>query len=393
MLKREGQPDKVEHFARSAGSELLHNLDLSLNRLWDLGRNVVVGWARQADGIDVLVVPNHKLSECLSDYEFFLVGSRLVTADKLQEAAHFFDKVPAKIPFPPSVGGTQVQDAAIDTVISRYAIKKTRHRAALLFDIVKFSMYSPLQQVMQLNSLQNSISAAQHEMIRRGTPINVCRSSTGDGFYVWNREIGLDSDVNLFYLMVMALGHNAVSRYKGKEGAVPHLRTCFHIGSHFEFFQSEALSPSISAYIVGDLTIELARMVEKALPGQILFGSFVRHIDGPTKLIAGQTRVNTPLFMAMAQRDAAILKDLVIADEKISEIKLYLTGSNQADGRHNIKRYRIFDKHGKSHHVFNAKINLQRGNDQPIPIGRMDKQLEEFDAEENILDLSGNWTA
>jgi hypothetical protein len=380
-------------FARDAQVEALHNLDMSLHRQWDLGRNVVVAWTRSPDGIEVLVVPNHKLSECLSDYEYFLVGQRLLTPDKLEEATQFFDKLPIKIPFPPSVAGAKIDDLSIEKVISRYSIKKTRHRAAVLFDIVNFSLYSPLQQVMQLNSLQHSISAAQQEMIKRDIPINVSRSSTGDGFYVWNRETGLDEDANLFFMLVLALANNAVARYKGKEGAVPLLRSCFHIGSHFEFFQSEALSPSVSTYIVGDLTIELARMVEKAIPGQILFGSFVRPVETGSKLVTGQARINAPLFMAMAQKNPAIMSDVIIGDEKITGIKLYLTGATLSDGRHNVKRYRIFDKHGKSHHVFNAKVNLERGAAPPIQLGRLDKQLEGFDAEESVLDLSGNWIA
>ena len=39
--------------------------------------------------------------------------------------------------------------------------------------------------------------------------------------------------------------------------AVPLLRTCFDIGGHYEFYQSEGLSPTVYSYIVGEVTIEL----------------------------------------------------------------------------------------------------------------------------------------
>jgi hypothetical protein len=393
MSERAASAENLAAFAREAMADLLHQLDLALHQQWSLGRNVVVGWAARGDGIDVLFVPNYRLSECLADYEYILMGPRMLGAEKLEEVATFFDKPPLRVPLPASVAGEALDHGAIERTISRYAIKKTRHRAAVLFDIVNFSLYSPLQQVMQLNSLQHSINSAQSRLIQRGVPIQLSRSSTGDGFYVWNREVGLDEDANLFFLMVLALADNAIARYKGKDGAVPLLRTCFHIGSHFEFFQSETLSPSVSNYIVGDLTIDLARMAEKAVPGQILFGSFVRPVDSGSKLISGQTRVNAPLFMALAQKNQDVLRDLIISDEKITEIKLYLTGSAKSGKEHNVKRYRIFDKHGKSHHVFNAKINLMRGEAQPIFLGKMDNQLGEFDAEESVLDLSGNWVA
>ena len=34
------------------------------------------------------------------------------------------------------------------------------------------------------------------------------------------------------------------------------MRACFHVGSSYEFHQSEGLSPTLYNYIVGDVTVE-----------------------------------------------------------------------------------------------------------------------------------------
>jgi hypothetical protein len=52
------------------------------------------------------------------------------------------------------------------------------------------------------------------------------------------------------------------------------IRAAFHIGSHYELYQAEGVNPTVFSYIVGDVTIELARMIEKALPGQVMLGDF-----------------------------------------------------------------------------------------------------------------------
>ena len=75
--------------------------------------------------------------------------------------------------------------------------------------------------------------------------------------------------------MLLVLAENVIAlRGKAKSNITPLLRTCFHIGGHYEFCQSEGLSPTTFSYIVGDVTIELARMIGKAKPGQILVGGF-----------------------------------------------------------------------------------------------------------------------
>ena len=74
--------------------------------------------------------------------------------------------------------------------------------------------------------------------------------------------------------MQLALADNAIAHKKAQHNTVPRLRACFHVGSSYEFHQSEGLNPTLYNYIVGDVTVDLARVIERAMPGQILVGDF-----------------------------------------------------------------------------------------------------------------------
>ncbi len=111
-------------------------------------------------------------------------------------------------------------------------------------------------------------------MLKKEIDISFARSTTGDGFYIWNRDRSIQANVNLYHFMHLVLADNAIAMSKSSASTTPRIRACFHLGSHYEFYQSEGLSPTIYSYIVGDVTIELARMIERALPGQILVGDF-----------------------------------------------------------------------------------------------------------------------
>jgi hypothetical protein len=374
--------------------EALYFLGNILDRQWDLGRQVVVGWCSTANGIEVLFVPNHRLSEALANHQHFLIGSRHVDAETLNRMAEIFGKKPVALTLPAIAGGRNITSADIETVVEKYCIKKVDSRAAVLFDIVKFSIYPPLEQVMQLNNLQYSINFAQSALVQHGINCRTSRSPTGDGFYVWNSKPGLEGDLELFQFMVLVLAENAVAHYKGKGSAVPQLRSCFHIGSNFEYNQVDVLTPTIVNYIVGDLTINMARMIDKAMPGQLLIGSFIKTLsDDAMAQENGLKRINAPIFMSLAQRRVTLLNDLVPSGERVDKINLYLTGIKGSNDNYNVKRYRLRDKHGKSHNVFNAKLNIALSDERKIFIGLRDSDLAEFDAEPSVLDLSGDWEA
>ena len=263
-------------------------------------------------------------------------------------------------------------------MIRRYGINYIASRAVTLFDIVGFSLLTPFEQMTQLNSLSYSLNSAHAKMLEQDVGINFARSSSGDGFYVWNRDDGLEANVNLYHFMHIVLADNAIARNKSTSKAVPKLRACFHVGSCYEFHQSGGLNPTMHDFIVGDVTIELARMIEAALPGQILVGDFLTNILTDTSDPATtQAHLDAVAFLQRAQGNLAKLSGMEFSGERVTAIKCYLTGEDVGDGTFNIRRLTIRDKHGLTRVAYNAKVNIYRESAKPILLGIEDKKLPE----------------
>jgi hypothetical protein len=76
----------------------------------------------------------------------------------------------------------------VEQIIRRYGISFVERRGVLLFDITDFSLFSPFEQASQLNSLSYSMNSAYNKLSTRDVHINFARTTTGDGYYVWNRD-------------------------------------------------------------------------------------------------------------------------------------------------------------------------------------------------------------
>ena len=164
---------------------------------------------------------------------------------------------------------------AVEEIIRRYGISYVSSRAVLLFDIAEFSLFTPFEQASQLNSLSYSLNSAYSKLMARGIEINFARTTTGDGYYVWNRDLSPGSNRDLLHFLLLVIADNASARAASQGNTVPTIRSAFHIGSHYELYQAEGVNPTVISYIVGDVTIELARMVDLAAPGQVFLGDFV----------------------------------------------------------------------------------------------------------------------
>ena len=176
--------------------------------------------------------------------------------------------------------------------------------------------------------------------------------------------------------MHIVLADNAIARSKSQSKAVPRLRACFHVGSCYEFHQAEGLNPTMHDFIVGDVTIELARMIDAALPGQILVGDFLADInDAPATHEETQANLDAITFLQRAQGNLAKLSGLEFSGERVTAIKCYLTGEDMGGGNFNIRRLHIKDKHGLSRVAYNAKVNIYRDTAEPILLGIQDKKL------------------
>jgi hypothetical protein len=371
-------------------SNLVH-LERCLHDHWSLGQNSILSWAPLDDGLLILVVPHYAIAEytaaptddprlpqrvSASFITELISGDRQLTIAQIQKVAKLLDIQTTYIPLRQPLTGHAVETQIIEKMIRRYGVNYVASRAVTLFDIVGFSLLTPFEQMTQLNSLSYSLNSAHAKMLEQDIGINFARSSSGDGFYIWNRDHGLEANVNLYHFMHIVLADNAIARSKAVSKAVPRLRACFHVGSCYEFHQAEGLNPTIHDFIVGDVTIELARMIEAAMPGQILVGEFVAEVaangNGEEE---SQVNLDAVTFLQRAQGNLSKLSGLELSGEKITAIKCYLTGERQENGDFSIRRLLIKDKHGLSRTVYNAKVNIYRELAQPILLGIEDKKL------------------
>jgi hypothetical protein len=386
--------DQLAGLAQEMGlrqrSNLIH-LERCLHEHWCLGQNNILSWAPLDEGIIILVLPHYAIAEFTSSHPGttpprvspafiteLISGDRQLNFQQMQKVARLLEIKPVYLPLRQPLSGHPVETQIIEKMIRRYGISYVASRAVTLFDIVGFSLLTPFEQMTQLNSLSYSLNSAHAKMLEQDVGINFARSSSGDGFYVWNRDDGLEANVNLYHFMHIVLADNAIARSKAMSRAVPRLRACFHVGSCYEFHQAEGLNPTMHDYIVGDVTIELARMIEAALPGQILVGEFLaNHTDVSPDPTQTQAQMDAVTFLQRAQGNLAKLSGLEFSGERVTAIKCYLTGENMGGGEFNIRRLEIKDKHGLSRVAYNAKVNIYRENTQPILLGIEDRKLPE----------------
>lgn len=367
-------------------------LDKCLHKHWGLGENVLLNWCPTTDGVAVLHIPHYAVASFSSDAEnppladhetarpsedFFrslITGRRKLTPRQMANVARLLGVEPTPITLREQIQESRTTDLIVEKLIKRYGISYVENRAVALFDIVGFSLLAPFEQMTQLNSLSYSINSAHSKMMSKSIGIDFGRSTTGDGFYLWNRSLGLESDTMLYHLMHLVLADNAIARSKTSLNTVPLLRACFHVGSSYEFHQAEGLNPTLYNYIVGDVTVELARMIERALPGQIMVGEFPSD-ESPPRMGRIPPDLDSMAFVEHATQYLDQLNGLDLSGEKVQAIKCYLTGTRLKTGDFSIRRITISDKHGRSRNVFNAKVNIYRQHADPILLGIEDRLL------------------
>ncbi len=368
----------------------LVQLESCLHREWGLGQNCILSWAPIEDGVLLLVVPHYAVAEYSAMHsrpaergwhvsERFIMGlisgERRLTVAQMEKVARLLKVQPRVIRLRDRLSGSDQEKRIIEMMVKRYGISYVDNRAVALFDIVGFSLLSAFEQMTQLNSLSYSLNSAYSKMLDRDIDIDFARSSTGDGFYIWNRANSPGANTNLYHFMHLVLADNAIARGKARAHSVPSLRAAFHVGGCYEFHQAEGLNPTVHDYIVGEVTIELARMIERAMPGQIFVGDFHAHSreeDGDPGAVLDLDAIG---FVDRAQRHLKRLNGLELSGERISAIKCYLTGERLPSGKYSIRKLQIADKHGLRRCVFNAKVNIYREQADPILLGIEDRIL------------------
>ncbi len=363
----------------------------AVNPLWNLGRYSVIGWRACDGGIEIATMATSQLLKLCKTSDEYTNGARQMGNRRYQEVCEIPEVQSSQITLPDAIGSGPglVAPSLVNSVITRYSVTKTAHRAVGLFDIVGFSKNDPLEQVAQLSSLEYSINIAHKRLRDIGLDINLARSTTGDGFYVWNRDTGVDADLASYLLVMLALADNATARRRYGEDMAPLLRVCFSVGSHYSYYQVEGLNPRGYDYIVGEVTISLARIIDRCLPGQILIGEFERPMP------RGGKTLNTVSFVLQAAAMLERFKGMGLSGGSIRQCACYLTGEEIGQGCFNILRFEIQDKHGFVHHAYNQKMNIVLAPQEAgapatsIFLGKQQEELEAFDAKTSNVNVEG----
>ena len=368
-----------------SSSELSGNLrtelDVNLRKIWSLGANVIVGWRFLPAGIKVAYLPSYDLPQVAKTHPNLLRYNRYVESE--EEFAALADTGCRVKPLAifNNYGIDKQSISFVNELVQRYSVTHTECRAVALFDIVSFSLYSPFEQITQINVLSHYIRLAARRCKSLELPVDLSMTTTGDGFYIWNNETGLMADIGMFCVTLLSLAYTNAAQAAASTESVPRLRCCLHIGSHYEYFQATAGRTNDGSFIVGDVTIELARLIGAAHTNQLVIGSFTRDLSDAEPLIRdaiGLPSIDTLAFMALAQGAILKLVDLPIPGGKITDVKAYLTGPQVSENTFTIRKYYVTDKHGLEHPCYNAKFNVTVSGNRQIFFGLLDRDLEKF---------------
>ena len=367
----------------------LERLDDRLYAIWNLGDNVLLGWTHGDDGLKFLSVRHYTIPESVHAegaeprgvprfINDVLSGPKYLTPEVFERTCQGFECTPETVKVNFRIDNERLA-ALISDMVRCYGVSLVRNRAVMLIDAVQFSLQSPLDQMAMLNSLSYSVNSAYGQLLSKDIKIDFARTTTGDGFYIWNRATTIEANTELYKLMMMILADNAVAQSKARSTWVPKLRAAFHVGEHYEFHQVDGLSPTNFSYIVGQVTVDLSRMVDRALPGQILLGDFSTDAAFGTGNVR-RIRCDTVDFVENTAATLDQLNGLDISGGQIQGIRCYLTGRSLGSGHYLVNRYHLKDKHGTNRTVYNAKINIHRDKAEPIFLGIQSEDLWAFNA-------------
>jgi hypothetical protein len=349
----------------------LDQLEITLKKQWRLGQSILLCWAFDPNGLLTIVVPHYFLGNFTSpnhpsgvgeqneDFVRDLIsGSRFKAHNEIFEIARKLGVAPSFVKLDQALTQGDEAVAQIDSMIKRYSLGHEESRAVVLFDIADFSLFRPFEQASQLNSLSYSMNSAYSKLKREGIEVNFARTTAGNGYYVWNRDLGVFPNVDLLTFFLLVLIDNAVAREKSQFGSVPTLRSAFHIGSHYELSQAEGINPTVLSYIVGDVTIKLARLVESVPAAGIHMGDFLAPLPDSDALA-------TPAEFLCHSRDELLDMSGIRVDEgRLMNIHFQSWSAGQPEER----LIEVTDKHGLSQSAHNVGFTLEL-EDRTLSLG------------------------
>lgn len=364
----------------------------AIERLWALGQNMMLCWTPSEQGIEVLVVTHTFLADFTEDnreplaegnlpesddalVRYLIAGHRQLDNTAFNQVAKRLGLLRTAIRLPLALSDDRETLSAVDELIARHSISFVKSRAVVLFDIVGFSRFSPFEQTSQLSSLAHAMNTAAAKLAEKSHYIDIASTTTGDGFYVWNRSQRSDASEQLFQFMLLVIAQNSAAQRVSKPATVPTMRSAFHVGSHYEFYQAQGIAGNAGSYIVGDVTIELARMLEKAEPGQIFVGDFSTAMLTSLRDDAYGISVATAQFVDRCNKNLSLLTGSDLAGQELAAMHCFLSGESGVSAGQILRRFKITDKHGFSRLAYNLRCNVRLVQGSPLIIGLQDSQL------------------
>ena len=354
--------------ARFAMPNTLHQseLDRKFRSIWDFGRVALVGCCATNNGLSVLAAPVLSAPETDALKPHLIDGAYVMDVDTMSTLAKELGATPVQVELDHPVGSpTGPAHYELEIAIRPYCISTTKQRGVGLLDISGFSLFTPEEQAAQLSMLSYALNSAHQKLSKSGLNIDLASSTTGYGFYLWNRHEGLDEDASLFCLMTVALAHMALQYREVRATFAPAVRACFGIGPHYTYFRPDHATGMGGDYIVGDVTIILARLIDYVKSRQIMISGFNR-ADGNGRA------VGTEEFLEISCQIFNDLQIIKIGDSAISGVSRYLTGPRNKDGTYENRKREIIDKHGFKHYAYNAKLNISLTDEGQLYLGRQE---------------------
>ena len=360
-------------------------LEAHFRKISNLGANVIVGWRSLPKKIQIFYVPSFSLPVIAKTRGDLLRLDRYVDTQEKGALLVAAGCRETTLALKHNIGKNDTHIQEVNNIIRYFSVTQFDSRAVALFDMVSFSVHSPHEQITHVSVLSYYIKLAAARCRSLGMPIEICLTTTGDGFYVWNSHEGLDADIVLFCTVVLALGYMYAARQMTEMSvaSVPRLRCAVHFGSHYEYYQGGTAAAEAGGYIVGDVTISLARLMSKAVSSQLLVGSTFLPLgdkDEKWKEILGTDEIDCLTFIALAQAELTKFKGLPVPSGKISSAKVYFTGPRMSEDTFAIRKYYVKDKHGIEHPCFNAKLEIICNTGDNVTFGFVDEDLGKFDA-------------
>ena len=376
--------DTLDTKEMGLSAESQRELVSAARSVWRFGANFIVGWKRTGAGIRLVYLADHSLPRVAKSHPRVLERRRYIGTDADLDTliAAGCEQIELSLKNPVPEDGTAMGE--IDDVLRRYSATYCSNRAVALYDIVSFSIHSDLEQIALINSLSHNLVSAAAYCADLGMPIDASLSTTGDGFYIWNQNEGLAADVALYAATILALAKCSGARRDEARDVAPQLKCCFHIGSEVEYFQTPGTGQELTGFIVGDVTISLARMIAATVPKQFVIGNFKRALgegDADWARAIGSDVVDTHTFLALAQMELVKLIDAPVPGGTIETISNFLTGQKISDREFAVKKYQVVDKHGVQHRCFNARLNIETSAGGTFSAGVQDDELSGFKGE------------